>query len=49
MIIVANLSADLTVLIIAHRMPTFKECDFIVEIKNNYTIKTLKYEDICKR
>jgi len=45
---IATLHEDLTILIIAHRLSTLKNCDFIVEIKENGIIKIIKYEDIDK-
>ena len=43
---IENLSDDLTILIVAHRLTTLKGCDYIVDISEN-SIKTIsKYEDI---
>jgi ATP-binding cassette, subfamily B, bacterial PglK len=42
-----TIKQDLTILIIAHRVTTLKECDKIIEIGKNADIKTLRYKDIA--
>ncbi|MDA9652898.1 ABC transporter ATP-binding protein/permease [Pseudomonadota bacterium] len=37
---------DLTVIIIAHRLTTLKNCDMIVKLENNHQIEILNYADI---
>ena len=43
---IIDLDGDLTVLIIAHRLTTLKNCDFIVEIRKDNSIAVLKYSDV---
>ena len=43
---IKNLNHDSTVLIIAHRMSTLKNCDFIVEVKKDGVFRILDYSDI---
>lgn len=43
---IGQLSSDLTVLIIAHRLSTLQQCDFLVEISNGEIVRTGSYEEI---
>jgi ATP-binding cassette subfamily B protein len=42
-----GLKKDLTILLIAHRLSTLKNCDLIIEISNGEISRTGSYEDIC--
>ena len=46
---IEGLSADLTVLIIAHRLTTLKHCTQIVEVGNGGVIRTGTYSDIMSQ
>ena len=41
-----NLSNDLTILIVAHRLTTLKNCDFIVDLNNGKVNRIGSYEEI---
>jgi ATP-binding cassette subfamily B protein len=41
-----NLSADITVIMVAHRISTLRYCDKIIEIKNSTIARSLKYSEI---
>jgi len=43
---IKNLDKDLTVLIIAHRLTTLKDCDQIVKLGVNNTVEILEYKEI---
>jgi ATP-binding cassette, subfamily B, bacterial PglK len=43
---IKNLGKDITVLIIAHRLTTLKECDKIVKLDRNQTIHEGSYREI---
>ena len=43
---IEGLDKELTILIIAHRLTTLKDCDKVVKLDKNNTIKILSYEDI---
>jgi len=43
---IENLSEDLTILIVAHRLTTLKKCDQIIKLKENHTIHMGSYEEI---
>jgi ATP-binding cassette subfamily B protein len=43
---IEGLSKDLTLLIIAHRLTTLKNCTQIVELKNGYIKNVGEYQDI---
>jgi len=44
-----NLSADLTIIIIAHRLSTVKGCDVIVELENGKVVAQGSYEQITEK
>ena len=46
MTVIENLGKEVTVLIIAHRLTTLKECDKIVKLDKNYTIQILTYKEV---
>ena len=37
---------DLTVIIIAHRLTTLKNCDMIVKLGDNHQVEIMNYADI---
>lgn len=43
---ISGLGSDLTVLIIAHRLTTLKNCDTVVELKNGCIVRTGEYKDM---
>jgi ATP-binding cassette, subfamily B, bacterial PglK len=43
---IENLGKDITVLIIAHRLTTLKECDKIVKLDKNYSVHVGSYQEI---
>jgi len=43
---IGSLSTDLTILIIAHRLTTLKECDKIVKLRSNGVIEVGSYNDM---
>jgi len=43
---IGNLSQDLTILIIAHRLTTLKKCDQIIKLEENHVIHVGSYEEI---
>ena len=43
---IENLDEDLTILIIAHRLTTLRNCDKIVELKNGKIARIGTYKDI---
>ena len=46
---VGTLKAQLTVIIIAHRITTLEKCDVIFEFSANETIKTISYQELINR
>jgi ATP-binding cassette, subfamily B, bacterial PglK len=45
---IKELSSNLTILIIAHRLTTLKECDKILELDKNHKVNIFNYKDIQK-
>ena len=43
---IGNLSQNLTILIIAHRLTTLKKCDQIIKLEKNHAIHAGSYEEI---
>ena len=43
---IEDLSEDVTILIIAHRLTTLKKCDQIIKLEKNHTIHIGSYEEI---
>ena len=43
------LSSELTILIVAHRLTTLKQCDFIVELKHGKVVTKGNYEQLLNR
>ena len=41
-------SDDITVLMIAHRVTTLRDCDYIVEIDDDGSVRIGSYDDLCK-
>jgi len=41
-----RLESRLTILIIAHRLTTLKNCDKIIKLEKNNKIRILKYKDL---
>jgi ATP-binding cassette subfamily B protein len=41
-----NLSKDLTIIIVAHRLSTLRKCDQIVKLENGIITSIGKYDDI---
>ena len=46
---IENLKDDLTVLIIAHRLTTLKDCDVVVKLDNNHKIYIGSYQDMINK
>jgi len=46
---VSTLKAQLTVIIIAHRIKTLEKCDVIFEFSANEMIKTISYQELINR
>ena len=46
---IGSLSEELTVLIIAHRLTTLKNCTQIVELENGQINRTGSYRDIIEK
>lgn len=44
---IGNLSTNLTVIIIAHRLTTLKNCSLIIELAQGQIVRTGKYQDIA--
>jgi ATP-binding cassette, subfamily B, bacterial PglK len=44
--VIGNLDKEMTVLIIAHRLTTLKECDSIVKLNKDYTIHVGSYQEM---
>lgn len=44
---IANLSSDLTILMIAHRLSTLKDCDFIVELSQGRVTSVGSYQQLA--
>ena len=45
---IESLDKDITVIIIAHRLTTLKNCDQILRFQDNHSIQTLSYEELLK-
>ncbi|MFT6908538.1 MAG: ABC-type multidrug transport system fused ATPase/permease subunit [Oleiphilaceae bacterium] len=45
---IESLGNELTIIIIAHRLTTLKECDHIVEVGNNHILRIGKYDELIK-
>ena len=45
---IKDLSRNVTVLIIAHRVTTLKDCDKVVELGDSKIIRIGSYNDLCK-
>jgi ABC-type multidrug transport system fused ATPase/permease subunit len=43
-----SLDKDITILMIAHRVTTLKDCDQIVELNNSVVSRVGSYNDLCK-
>jgi ATP-binding cassette subfamily B protein len=43
---IAGLNRDLTILIIAHRLTSLKDCDLIIELGNGKVVRQGTYESI---
>ena len=43
---IENFDAELTVVIIAHRITTLKSCDMIIKLNSDYTMQILSYEEL---
>ena len=41
-----NISKDITVIVVAHRLSTVKNCDIIYKLERGQIIKSGKYEEI---
>ena len=41
-----NLSKDITIILIAHRLNTIKNCDKIFKLEDGKFIREIKYKDI---
>ena len=41
-------SGDITVMMIAHRVTTLRDCDYIVEIDDDGSVRIGSYDDLCK-
>ena len=41
-----NLSTDLTIIIVAHRLSTLRKCDHIIKLENGRITSIGKYDDI---
>jgi len=41
-------SDDITVLMIAHRVTTLKDCDYIVDLDDDGSVRIGSYDDLCK-
>jgi ABC-type multidrug transport system fused ATPase/permease subunit len=46
---IKTLGSDITILIIAHRLSTLKNCDFIVDLSNGSINTNSSYEDLIKK
>jgi ATP-binding cassette, subfamily B, bacterial PglK len=46
---IKNLDSEITVLIIAHRLTTLKDCDKIVKLGSNHALSTGSYQDIVNK
>jgi ABC-type bacteriocin/lantibiotic exporter with double-glycine peptidase domain len=46
---IGNLSTNLTVIIIAHRLTTLKNCSLIIELAQGQIVRTGKYQDITSQ
>ena len=44
--VIEGLGKDVTILIIAHRLTTLKNCDQIIRLGNSHLVKTMDYKDI---
>lgn len=45
---IEGLKQDITVIIIAHRLTTLKNCDQILRFKGDYAVELIKYDDLLK-
>jgi ATP-binding cassette subfamily B protein len=45
---IEGLGKELTILIIAHRLTTFKGCDKIIKLDKNNKLHILNYEEIMR-
>ncbi len=45
---IQKLSTDITMIIVAHRLTTLKNCDYIIEIKDSQINKIAKYDQISQ-
>ncbi|MDA9737061.1 ATP-binding cassette domain-containing protein [Gammaproteobacteria bacterium] len=43
---IENMDDDITVLIIAHRLTTLKNCDKIIKFEKDFSYKTLTYDEL---
>ena len=44
---IRGLGPDLTILMVAHRTTSLKDCEFIFEMNNGSIMRTIRYEDIA--
>lgn len=45
---IENLDKEITVIIVAHRLTTLKNCDQIIRFQGNHSIQILSYEELLK-
>jgi ATP-binding cassette, subfamily B, bacterial PglK len=43
---IANLSKDITVVQVAHRISTLSDCDLILELRDGHLLRSCRYDDL---
>ena len=46
---IKNLGGEITILIIAHRLTTLKDCDKVVKLDNNHVLSIGSYQEIVNK